>query len=952
MKQHTSGGLIKLLMFLSVAGFIVITLVLILVFKDASYDYLNKSLSSTKISYYKKAKIEAQDRVQKLINFVNIYKKTAKESSRQRVKDNVNFAINIINNIYKQYSNFPKDIILEKIKNRLRDIRFFENKTGYFFVYDLKGKCILLPIKPKLEGRNMIDMQDSKKRYIVKDSISIAKHKGEGFYSWWWYKIGKKKMKKKIGYIKIFKPLGIFVGTARYEEDVLEYIKKDIKTYLNGLDMNDYSYIFAYDFSGNDIINNGKLHKINKWNEIVAGEHIVRSAIKGAQVIPSGFFMTYLTKEKRKRLSYIKLIPEISWVIGANVDTKKADLIYEKEREILKGSLDKTVQRAIFISSFVLAIFIFIFLLISIKIKQLIKQLEYKVRFRTKQLLEQKGVFETLFNKSHDGILLTKHKKIIDCNKSMYSMYGYRKKEDFINIKASSLFPKFQEDGRDSMEKLEEFIEVAREKGFNEFEFLAKRVDGQEFWIDITITKIILDGISIGYFVFKDIDKRKKIEKDFKIQQEKLFFQARHDSLTSLPNRMLLMDRLHQSIKRVDRNGGIFAVVFLDIDNFKMINDVFGHDIGDLLLIEIASILRSFTRITDIVSRFGGDEFVLVLDDLNKIDDSSRILQKIMDRFQEPFILQGNPFDITFSVGVSIYPNSAANEEELLKFADMAMYRAKESGKNRYMYYDESMNTDILKHIKIEQDIKRGIKNDEFILYFQPQYEVGTYKILGFEALVRWQHPQYGLKYPDYFIQIAENSSLIIPLGELISKKAIEQISKWYKEGLNPGIVSINFTSKQLEHKSFFDTLSAYMQEYDCKPRWIEAELIERYVMSDTKKTSKILEKFKELGVDVSIDDFGTGYSSLSYLKHLEISKLKIDKAFIDDISNDKRDRAIAKSIIDLSRGLDLKVLAEGVETKEQYDILKDMGCEIIQGYYFSKPISSDDARNLLLKKR
>ena len=626
-------------------------------------------------------------------------------------------------------------------------------------------------------------------------------------------------------------------------------------------------------------------------------------------------------------------------------------MIYQNQKQTSQYNLDTTVQRAISISISILILFIFIFLLLSLKIKQLIKQLEHKIYSRTKQLLEQKNVFETLFNKSYDGILLTKYKKIVDCNKSMYSMFGYTKKEDFIDAEVPTFFPKFQEDGRDSMEKLEELIEVAREQGFSEFEFLAKKVDGQEFWIDITITEITLDEISMGYFVFKDIDNRKKIEKDFKIQQEKLYFQARHDSLTSLPNRTLLMDRLHQSIKRAKRNDRIFAVVFLDVDNFKMINDAFGHDIGDLLLIEIASILRSFTRITDIVARFGGDEFVLVLDDLNRIDDSSRILQKILERFQEPFVLGGNPFDVTFSMGVSIYPDNASNEGDLLKFADMAMYKAKERGKNRYLYYDESMNMDVLEHMKIEQDIRRGLNNDEFILHYQPQFEAKTGKIVGFEALVRWQHSKLGLKYPDYFIQIAENSNLMIPLGESISKKAMQQIVSWQKQGLNPGVVSINFTTRQLEDDGFFDKLINLLKETGCKPEWVEAELIERYVMSDTQKTKDLLKCFKDIGIKVAIDDFGTGYSSLGYLKYLEISKLKIDKAFIDELENDKKDRAIAKSIIDLSYGLDLEVLAEGVETKEQLEILKDLGCQIIQGYYFSKPLSSDDAKSLLIEK-
>jgi predicted signal transduction protein with EAL and GGDEF domain len=371
--------------------------------------------------------------------------------------------------------------------------------------------------------------------------------------------------------------------------------------------------------------------------------------------------------------------------------------------------------------------------------------------------------------------------------------------------------------------------------------------------------------------------------------------------------------------------------------------------VGDLLLIEIASVLRGLVRATDTISRVSGDEFVLVTDDLSSVEDNTAIIQKIVDRFQEPFYIKNNPFEITFSIGISVYPNDAQDEQSLLKYADMAMYRAKNSGKNRYIYYDESMNSDILEHIKIEQEIRRGIENDEFVLHYQPQFQVGTKKIVGFEALVRWEHPELGLKYPDYFIQIAENSNLMIPLGRIISKKAMEQISSWYKKGLNPGVVSINFTTKQLEEENFFDDLKDLLKETECRAEWVEAELIERYVMRDTEKTTNLLKYFKDIGMQVAIDDFGTGYSSLSYLKYLEISKLKIDKAFIDELEFDMKDRAIAKSIIDLSIGLNLKVLAEGVETKKQYEILEELGCQIIQGYYFSRPVSADTAENLLL---
>ncbi|MCF6173675.1 MAG: EAL domain-containing protein, partial [Campylobacteraceae bacterium] len=692
-----------------------------------------------------------------------------------------------------------------------------------------------------------------------------------------------------------------------------------------------------------------KFRSINRWNDVEEGNHLVRNAIRGAQINPDGFFINYDSPKLKNKLSYIKLIPEFDWVIGTNVENIIP--IYTKQKMQLQKSLTETLRTAMLIAFFILIVFILGFLLVTLKIKKLFKSLEFVVNYKTKELIEQKDVFKKLFDGASDGLALSKNRKIYAVNNAILRIFETNSRSEFLTLETKDYFPTKQENGQNSLEYLESKLDVAREKGKCDFEIKAKTVKNREIWLNIVVTSLILQGKTVGYFVFRDITNRKKIEKELQIQGEKLLFQAKHDPLTSLPNRMFLMDRLHQSIKRLERSKKLLAIVFLDIDNFKNINDAFGHDVGDLLLIEISSLLRQLLRNTDTVARFGGDEFVIVLDDLNSIEDSSNIVQKILDSFKEPFFIRKNPFNINFSMGVAIYPNDAKEEMNLLKYADMAMYRAKNSGKNRYIYYDESMNTDILKNISIEKEIREGIKKDEFVLHFQPQFKVGSEEIVGFEALVRWQHPRLGLKFPDYFIQIAENSNLMVPLGEMISKKAMQQITSWYEAGFNPGIMSINFTTKQLESYDFFDKLESMLHETRCKPEWIEAELIERYIMSDTQKTTDLLECFKNLGISVAIDDFGTGYSSLGYLKYLEISKLKIDKIFVDDLVKDKRDRAIAKSIIDIAIGLDVEVLAEGVETKEQYEVLQKLGCQTIQGYYFSKPIPCDDAKSLLIKK-
>lgn len=947
--KYSSDKLIKLLMLLSIFSFVILAFVLTMVFTNALNDGLSNSLSHIAKKDDKNAKIEAQDRIEKLTTFIDFYKKTLEEKAKERLVDNVNFATDIIDEIYNRYQDFPQGIIYQRIKDRLRDIRFFDDKTGYFFIYDLKGNCILLPTHPKLEGTNQINLQDSKKQYTIQRMIEIVKTKNSGFLSWFWYKPGEKTMKEKLGFVQLYKPLGIFIGTARYEESILSEIKKDVNLYLHSLKKNDYGYIFAYDFSGNSMLESENFKKINRWNDIIQGEHIVRDAIKGAQIIPGGFFMKYKNRDGKENCSYLKLIPEFKWVIGTKVQNKKA--IFEKEKAILKQNTKRILKNSILILILIVSLFIIGFWLITFKIKQLFRRIKKAEIDKARELDEQKNIFKILFDKASDGIALSKHKKLYACNNEIVKMMGADSKEEFLKLDTEDLFPATQEDGKNSIEFLESKLDIAREKGKVDFEIEGKKLNGELIWLHISSIVLDIREGRVGYFVFRDITRQKKMEKDLLIEQDKLLFQATHDSLTSLPNRTLMMDRLHECLKKAKREKRYLEVLFLDIDNFKVINDALGHETGDLLLIEISSVFRELVREVDVVSRFGGDEFVMILNGFKNKGDSSIIINKIIKRFQEPFYIQNNPFNLTLSIGISVYPDDSSDEHDLLKYADMAMYRAKNSGKNRYVYYERSMNVDVLKHIKIEKEIRDGIKNDEFILYYQPQYSTIGKEIVGFEALVRWQHPTLGLKFPDYFIQIAENSSLIVDLGELISKKAISQVALWYKQGLNPGIVSINFTSRQLESRGFFDNLQKIIEEAQCKPEWIEAELVERYIMSNTERTAKFLDKFKSMGINVAIDDFGTGYSSLGYLKYLDISKLKIDKKFIDDLATDKKDRAITKSIVDLSKGLDLKVIAEGVETKEQYRILKRLGCQIIQGYYFSKPIPSADAELLLRKQ-
>ena len=489
---------------------------------------------------------------------------------------------------------------------------------------------------------------------------------------------------------------------------------------------------------------------------------------------------------------------------------------------------------------------------------------------------------------------------------------------------------------------------LASPQGVHKFEWHARACDGTLFWISIMMTTIRMDKGIIQHCSVRDITIRKELEEENKKQKKLLMHQIEHDTLTGLPNRNLLQDRLTQAIKKASRDGKVLGVMFVDVDKFKSVNDSLGHDAGDMLLKTIAARMRGSVRETDTVARLSGDEFIVLLDGCKDASDIFIAIKKLVAAFQEPFLLGNESFKITMSIGVSVYPNDGETASKLLKNADIAMYKAKSKGRNRYVFFDQEMNQETNEHLEVEKSLHKALANDEFVIFYQPQINLQSEKIVGFEALIRWNHPTRGLTAPGYFIHIAEESELIVEIGNWVIKEVMCQIKKWYDMGLNPGKIAINIAGKQLESTSLVAFMIQSLRESGCKPEWIEMEIVERFIMKDTTKSIALLKRFRELGVDISIDDFGTGHSSLAYLKQLPITKLKIDQSFVQNLEESREDRAIARTIIELGRGLGLKVLAEGVETAGQKEFIYSSGCELMQGYLFSKPLSAKEIELLL----
>jgi len=428
-----------------------------------------------------------------------------------------------------------------------------------------------------------------------------------------------------------------------------------------------------------------------------------------------------------------------------------------------------------------------------------------------------------------------------------------------------------------------------------------------------------------------------------KQQDAKLFNMATHDTLTQLPNRRFVFDIIEYVIAKAKRNNSRGAVLFMDLDNFKFINDSYGHETGDFVLVEISKRLKRLLRENDVLARLGGDEFLVIVEEFKTLKEIDGLCSRIIDMVSQPIEDGKKHYQVGVSIGIATFPDDSVEAKELLQFADTAMYKTKEQGRNHFTYYSIEMTQKSQDAARVEAELKRAIENDELVLYYQPQINIQTNKLIGVEALVRWRHPQDGLIMPNNFIPIAEESTLILDLGEWVTKKACSTFKSWKTVGYGLEYIAVNMSAKQLVCKKCTEGVKAIINDKNFNAAWLELEITENSLIENFDIVSKNIERFKELGIKFSIDDFGTGYSSLAYLKSLKISTLKIDRAFIKDILYDNDDLSIVKAIIEMGHALGYQIIAEGAEEKAEVDLLRSLGCDVVQGYYFSKPLSELD---------
>ncbi|MDC4203163.1 MAG: EAL domain-containing protein [Candidatus Manganitrophus sp.] len=439
---------------------------------------------------------------------------------------------------------------------------------------------------------------------------------------------------------------------------------------------------------------------------------------------------------------------------------------------------------------------------------------------------------------------------------------------------------------------------------------------------------------------------------DRKKAEERIEHQAYHDALTGLPNRLLLEDRLSVAVAQAHRSGEILAVLLIDLDRFKVINDTLGHPAGDELLREAAARFIRSVREGDTIARMGGDEFAVLLPNLNNDEIALQIADRITSSLREPFHLEGRDLYVTASIGAAVYPHAGVDGRTLLQHADIALYRAKEQGRNTLRYFSPAMNSRAFERLSMESSLREALKREEFLLYFQPQVDLNGGEIIGFEALIRWQRPEIGTISPAEFIPLAEETGLILPIGEWVLRSACAQNVAWQRAGFPPTRIAVNLSVRQFHRENLVDTVTRALQESGLAPQYLELEITESVLMGKEMSILLMLRKLTDMGIQLSIDDFGTGYSSLAYLRRFPIAKLKVDQIFVRNLTTDPNDAVIARTVVGMAHSLRLKALAEGVETEAQLAYLRSIGCDQMQGYLFSRPLPVEEATRLLVQKK
>ncbi len=844
-----------------------------------------------------------------------------------QIRDQVGQALEVLHALYQQHRNtMPAAQLRRMLVETLRPVRFLGGR-GYYFIDDLQGNCVLLPTAPEREGTSLLDNRDDQGHYIMRGLIEAVQNpEGAGFSRYRWYAPGRQGMQDKIAYAALFKPYNWIVGTGEYVFKVEEDLQNEALARIRALRFGEDGYIAVLTRDGTPLVSPSRPDSENRaLNSLPSEEQevirkIVRKASEGGGLLHYDW-INPRTGRMGPKLAFVHTMPAWNWILVSGIHMGEIQASLEQQKANLEQELRQTLAFSLLTLSLALTLALAYSGLYSRWFRHLFQRYQASLEESHQALYLNKYLMD------HAGdmcLLLDQEQRVIYSNKTAQSFFG--KSGDALQGQALQDLP------------LPRLI-MPEQAATTELTY--SDPEGRQRHLEAKFSPADYQGKSYFCIILRDISQRRE-------QEERLRHLSEHDTLTNLPNRNLLHTRLLQALDHARRTGKLVAVLWIDLDRFKIVNDSLGHNIGDQFLIETAQRLHTLVRAQDTVSRHGGDEFVVLLVGLEHADSAALIARKILEKLGTPVQTAGQGIAVTPSIGIALFPGDGNDPDSLLKNAEAAMYHAKQQGRNNCQFFTPEINARFNERLSLEHGLRHALQAGELQLYYQPQFDLRDGSLKGCEALLRWESPRLGWVAPARFIPVAEESGLIEGIGDWVLQQACSRVALWQSQGLPPCPVAVNVSALQFRNGSIVRSVARILQTTGIPPHLLELEVTESLLAEDTERISQQLTTLKEMGVSLAIDDFGTGYSSLSYLKRFPLDRLKIDRSFIQDLPEDPDDAAITLAIIEMARALGLSTLAEGVETQAQHDYLLQHGCEQMQGYLCGRPMPEADFVALL----
>jgi diguanylate cyclase (GGDEF)-like protein/PAS domain S-box-containing protein len=906
-------------------------------------DHFERGLAQTETRAIEVQEALLDNQLMAVVNRLDHERQRAESVLRVEVRDHTNTALSIAQSLYDHNKDIlPEGQLKSLIVETLRPLRFFSGR-GYYFIDTLAGDCVLLPTVPTMEGTSLWDNQDPTGHYIMRGLVEAVRDPDSGGYSrYQWYPPGDDQMREKIAHVRLFEPYGWVIGNGEYTFEIESDLKKAALEEISSIRFGASGYVAVFGPDGRLLASPNNPGEIGAplddlppdRREVV--DAILQKADAGGGTIRYSWERLGEAQKVRKLARVVAYEPW-NWVLVTGVYMDDMDDLLAGQRADLGYYVNSQIKGLSWVMFGVFSISLALSIVFGQWVRRILDTYRADLEARNRDLAESRErlrLHAQVFDSGGEAMIITDgDNRILAVNPAFTRITGYSADE------ARGRDPKFLESGRHDASFFRAMWKDITEADGWSGEVWDRRRDGEVFPAWLSINPVRDDTGTISHFIgtLTDITQRKAAE-------EKIRELAFYDPLTQLPNRRLLRDRLEQAIATSNRTGYHGAVLFIDLDNFKTLNDTRGHDVGDLLLVEVAHRLRGCLREQDTVARLGGDEFVVILTHLGRLENDAatqveRVGEKIMRTLNRPYDLAGHRYDITPSMGACLFHWAADSVDMLLRHADTAMYQAKQRGRNRLCFFDPAIQEALMERARLESELRGALGRNEFVCLHQPQVN-GLGQVIGAEVLLRWRHPGLGMVSPQAFIPLAEETGLIVGIGAWVLDQACAKLKEWAGRPETRGLtLAVNVSAVQFRDADFISRVERVIASHGVNPHALKLELTESLVLEDVEGTIATMKHLKSLGVGFSMDDFGTGQSSLTYLKRLPLGQLKIDQSFVRDIIEDPNDAVIVRTIIAMANSMGLDVLAEGVETQEQRDFLTSNGCHRFQGYLFGRPM-------------